>query len=284
MADDEKCADGNDWELVSLTASTYAAAPGPVLPMPDTDKRDAAYFDPISDSPASLLLSGHFISPTKQDDRLHLLKEPDCKAGSDKVCDTEFTSAVMLDDTDLNSSDKLDHDLPGFSLFHKHNTVYLGDVVFGDGMGLGGLSLAGEEQTMFHTHHAAGPATEDIADLSRPAGAAPVGSVVSEDAHDATSHSKIPSEAWWKKTFSFICDNAKESVTFRFFFVAATIVGLAILGQHLQGDKLQCQKFRLRFNADSEKIGCAMGPLGQVKDAMIGGSQQQGVVCPGAEL
>ncbi|KAL6601508.1 hypothetical protein ACP70R_044728 [Stipagrostis hirtigluma subsp. patula] len=286
-------ADGNDWELVSLTASTYAAAPGPILPPPDADKKNVEYVDLKPDSPAAMFVSGHFSFPTKED--VHLLKEPDCKAGSDKVCDKEFCSAMMVGYTDLDSScakGKLDHDLPGFSFLDMHNSVSLGDVVFGDGMGLDGLSLVEEKQPMSPTssldspdtvsdisrksHNTADPAT-DPSVLSHPAATAPIGSAaVPEDVHNAKDQSENPSEAWWKKTFSFLCNNAKESVTFQLFFVAATILGLAILGQRcLQREKLPCEKFRLQFNTDSEKIGCAVGPLGQVKGAMIGGSQQQ---------
>lgn len=300
MADEEKGADshssaGNDWELVSLTASTYAAAPGPILPPLETDKRGVGYFDPKYDSPAAMFMSGHVSLP--MEGHVDLLKQSDCKGETDEVCDKEFSPAMMGDDPhDLSRSyakaksceSKLDDDLPGFNLLDNQKSVSLDDVVFGDAKGLGGLSLAGEEErNMFcssgfdtpdagsdifrSAHRAANAATAGIVDPACATGDDPVDSVViSGVAYIAKGQSKIPCEAWWKKTFSSLCNNSKESVTFRFIIVAATIVGLAILGQHWQREKLQRQQFRLQFNVNSEKMGCSVGgPLGQVKGSRV---------------
>ncbi|KAF3319850.1 hypothetical protein FCM35_KLT21879 [Carex littledalei] len=63
---------GNDWEVVSLTASTYAAAPGPQTPSPPPSghrKLDTSYttkqyeFEP----PSSMFMSDHFLLPKEEE-------------------------------------------------------------------------------------------------------------------------------------------------------------------------------------------------------------------------
>ncbi|KAL1213600.1 ATG8-interacting protein 2 [Cardamine amara subsp. amara] len=63
MADkDESATRGNDWEVVSLTASAYAAAPGPkqVVDLKDDDKEVTRY---QAETSHPLYMSRHFVFP-----------------------------------------------------------------------------------------------------------------------------------------------------------------------------------------------------------------------------
>ncbi|CAK9143829.1 unnamed protein product [Ilex paraguariensis] len=54
---------GNEWEVVSLTASTYAAAPGPKQ---NDDEKDTAVGENESETSHAMVMSGHFIFPPRQ--------------------------------------------------------------------------------------------------------------------------------------------------------------------------------------------------------------------------
>ncbi|KAL9684209.1 hypothetical protein QQ045_021643 [Rhodiola kirilowii] len=57
---------GNDWEVVSLTASAYAAAPGPkAVEEIVGDKQSTYEGDKVETSPA-MFMSGHFVFPVNQ--------------------------------------------------------------------------------------------------------------------------------------------------------------------------------------------------------------------------
>lgn len=68
----EKSSRSNDWEVVSLTASTYAAAPGPrEVELKDDDKEDAYAINEAETSNA-LFMSGHFAFPPSKHENLPL--------------------------------------------------------------------------------------------------------------------------------------------------------------------------------------------------------------------
>lgn len=264
---------GTDWELVSLTASAYAAAPGPVVPLLLPDARKKTEFPP---APAAIFMSQHFNLPAEA-------LVTDLNGGYEEE---ESNPAMSADGEDLNTpcpERAGETELQDGGLSRSEFS--------GDGNGLqevGGLLVisAVEElkTTVLCPPDAAGSdhirstsvavavaaATDDIVDsASLPAHVVPV-AVPSGVAPNKSRSFKIPCEghAWWNRTFRFLRNNSKESLTFRFIFVAATVVGLAILGQR---DKLQ---LRLEFNVDSEKISCAAhDPLGQVKLNMIVGGR-----------
>ncbi|KAJ6390814.1 hypothetical protein OIU77_024931 [Salix suchowensis] len=67
---------GNDWEVVTLTASTYAAAPGPK----EVDQKDyesgkasgKAYDEDEDETSRALFMSRHFVLPPSQHENLSL--------------------------------------------------------------------------------------------------------------------------------------------------------------------------------------------------------------------
>ncbi|KAH9324387.1 hypothetical protein KI387_004565, partial [Taxus chinensis] len=70
---------GQDWEVVSLTASTYAACPGPKKPdesgSRDKDKNESDVKLNENESPASLVQSQHFIFPPSHHEGLPIEKD-----------------------------------------------------------------------------------------------------------------------------------------------------------------------------------------------------------------
>ncbi|CAK8575899.1 unnamed protein product [Lathyrus sativus] len=59
----EKASHGNDWEVISLTASNYAAAPGPDKVELKNDDKEDAYAPNETGTSNALFMFGHFAFP-----------------------------------------------------------------------------------------------------------------------------------------------------------------------------------------------------------------------------
>jgi hypothetical protein len=241
---------GSGWEVVSLTASTYAAAPGPVPPLLLDSQTELS---PPVDA-AAIFMSQHFNLPA--DALLADLNGPR---------EEEEPSPAMVDDDAAGTEDL---NMQSDRQTEMQDDTLTGSEFLGDGNGLqegGGLVGSVVEErlsTILCPPEAAGSdirtttqhcAATDVNSASPPAAhvvpAVSVSSGVTPVSANRGPPSKIPCEAhaWWNKTFSFLRSNSKQSLTFRFVFVAATIAGLAFPGQ--RDSRLQ---LRLEFNVDSE--------------------------------
>uniref|UniRef100_R7WBR1 Uncharacterized protein n=1 Tax=Aegilops tauschii TaxID=37682 RepID=R7WBR1_AEGTA len=232
---------GNDSELVSLTASAYAAAPGPISPPPllqaDPPAAAAATFMsqhfnlPAEEAPAGLLNGGgQELESTPATLPLDGLGIPCPEKNS---CDSE-TEALGCNQPARSSDSDIFWDDKERKISPSAN-----------------LDDAGSDCTRSasppHSHVSAAAAVTDDGIAVASAAAYPPAPVAAPP--------RAPCEAWWKKTFSFLRGNARESLTFRFVFVA---------------DKLQ---LRLEFGVHGQKIRFpASKTLGQVKFSMLGGS------------
>ncbi|XP_010238549.1 ATG8-interacting protein 1 isoform X2 [Brachypodium distachyon] len=271
-------ADADNWELVSLTASTYAAAPGPISPVLLLDAHKTGELsNPPPPPPPAIFMSQHF----NWSEAVEALAQLNGRQ-EESTPPAVDTNAMVDDDTHLDmlcpencEREQLDDSLARSD--SRSNTLDDGN-----------FSLAGEERQteIFCSADAhAAAAYSDIRGTSAPhvsaAAAAAAAAIVETASHVPVAVSSSPriaprmpreaAQAWWKKTFSFLRNNARESLTFRVIFVAATVVGLAILGQR---EKLQLQQLRLEFDVHSEiSCGSVGEPLGQMKGGMIvGGS------------
>jgi hypothetical protein len=244
---------GSGWEVVSLTASTYAAAPGPVPPLLLDSQTELS---PPADA-AAIFMSQHFNLPA--DALLADLNGPR---------EEEEPIPAMVDDDAAGTEDL---NMQSDRQTEMQDDTLTGSEFLGDGNGLqegGGLvgSAVGERLSTIlcppdaagsdiraTTHHGAAADVIAVDSASPPAAhvvpAISVSSGAASDAANKGPSSKIPCEAhaWWNKTFSFLRSNSKQSLTFRFVFVAATIAGLAFPGQ--RDSRLQ---LRLEFNVDNE--------------------------------
>ncbi|MBC2899477.1 hypothetical protein CFC21_112309 [Triticum aestivum] len=218
---------GNDLELVSLTASAYAAAPGPISPPPllQADPPAAAatfmsqHFNlPAEEAPADLLDGGR----QELESTTPAMPPPDgglgipCAEKNNNCCETE--------------TEALDCDQPGRSSDSVILWVDMERKISPSPSAT--LDDAGSDRSRSasppHSHVSAA-ATDDGIALGSTAACLPA---------PVAAPPRAPCVAWWKKTFSFLRANARESLTFRFVFVA---------------DKLQ---LRLEFGVDSQVKEC----------------------------
>ena len=268
MADDEKGENtsihGTDWEVVSLTASAYAAAPGPKAFDPSVEsKEEINKEEQVADT--ATFMSNHFIFPP--DEHKHLLLESDCseiqyEAGAHGVslAEEELAEAIKADDD--NWKLKSDDGLHGIQIFDKGKNLSDHGMEFGEGKPLEGLDVIGKEPDMYvEPTFSAFHATTDISqsvlcdENSNSAESTDLSYHSPEYLSDNTNASNLnevnkpdvpglPCEAWWKRHAMSVYNHAKEANTFWSVFVAAAVMGFVILGQQWQREKLQLQQLK----------------------------------------
>lgn len=263
---------GNDWEVVQLTASAYAAAPAPRRPEPSEEAEAKKYGTKGGDSAAALLMSGHF--SVSQCEVESLLIGADSKEPPKELCSQD---AVSNDGDEAKYQEtckhKLEGDLPSIPSLDKGKNVSLGDMEFDDAKALQGMSLVGEESVGFSS-----PIYTSI-EAEKDLGRSAMESRNEKKTEEPTLHivnpktgsSKVvssgeqnkpdgsgPRDAWWKKRILSLYKNAKESNNF-WPIVAATaaaaaLVGLAYFGHRWHKGKLQLQLGKQPPSSNKEVI------------------------------
>ncbi|KAF1892279.1 hypothetical protein Lal_00010743 [Lupinus albus] len=303
MADNEdrneKTSRGNEWEVVSLTASTYAAAPGPdEVELKDDDKVDL-YLQGEAETSNALFMSGHFVFPPRQHENLPL--EPQSNEIYDESGGKDVASEVTYeDDTRPSQKDEenlsfaglnVSEELEGKQYFDEEvNKLFVHGKQFDEVTTLPGFSLTEKEETMFdsakytsfHSETAIGDVTahgESIAE-SNTLELAEQGPNFCPDLSQSKSASKddnnspphLPCGAWWKRRASSLYAHAKEANTFWSVFVAATVVGLVMLGQRWQQERALQLKWQISVN--DEVRSRVLAPLFRLKDVIVRGHRR----------
>ncbi|KAF7154807.1 hypothetical protein RHSIM_Rhsim01G0159000 [Rhododendron simsii] len=230
---------GNEWEVVSLSASAYAAAPGPErVELNDNDKGNTVAEDEAETSRA-MFMSGHFVFPPSQHENLPL--EPENIEIEDirriDVIDPELEAeeggrSDAKDDENWIEKELSPHSSPEFSSFHGETTK--------------GGSPTYEEHTVIPgpVECLEGSLDSDISQLPKPA---------KKDKYD---RSDPPGEGWWRRRACSLYAQAKEANTFWSIFVAAAVMGLVILGQHWQQERWQALKLKWQLSVNDEVGPC----------------------------
>ncbi|OEL37899.1 hypothetical protein BAE44_0001085 [Dichanthelium oligosanthes] len=281
---------GNDWEVVQLTASAYAAAPAPRRPESSEEAEAKKYGTKGDDSAAALLMSGHFsVSQTEVES---LLIGADSKEPQKDLCSQDAVSNEGGDDEKYQETckHKLEDDLPSIPSFDKGKNVSLGDMEFDDGKALQGMSLVGEESVGFASPiYSSIEAEKDLSwsatesrnekkteestlhSMNPTTGSSKVVSTGDQNKPDGSG----PRDAWWKKQLLSLYKNAKESNNFwpivAAAAAAAAFVGLAYFGRRWHKGKLQLQLGKLPPSSN-EKINDVVGPLNRIKDILVAGN------------
>nr|CAD1835822.1 unnamed protein product [Ananas comosus var. bracteatus] len=220
MSGDEKEVEGSssrgtDWEVVSLTASTYAAAPGPK----DLDTVDERKEKDVSKSErgssSDLFMSEHFVFPPSEHENL----------------------PIVPDYSEIHSESE-GRQVAG-DVATVHETEF-----FDEGKGLPEgeeLNLVGEEEFTL--------ANDDSDESDEPSqqGESPT-KHAKKDEDDKYCGSGLPCESWLQRHATCLYRHAKETTTLWSVVVAAALVGLVILGQKWHHEKLQLHQLKWRFN------------------------------------
>ncbi|QHN96839.1 ATG8-interacting protein 1 isoform X1 [Arachis ipaensis] len=299
---DEKTSRGADWEVVSLTASTYAAAPGPdEVELKDGNKEDIHAQDEAETSRA-LFMSGHFVFPPSQHENLPV--EPDCseihdESGSKDVAsestNEEGTRSVGKGEENLTFPGlNVSEDFEGIPYFdEKISRLSVYGKQFEEGTTLPGFDLTGKEETLydsakytsFHSETAIGgvPYGEIIGEAETEQGSNTSPNLAesktpSED--DKCSSSNLPCGAWWKRRAASLYAHAKDTSTFWSVFIAAAVMGLVMLGHRWQQERALQLKW-LSVN-DEQARSRVLVPLYRLKDVIVGGHRRGSLIRGGS--
>ncbi|TXG62895.1 hypothetical protein EZV62_009889 [Acer yangbiense] len=292
---------GNEWEVVSLTASTYAAAPGPKNAGQNDDGKSDVAVENIAETSHALFMSGHFVFPPSEHENLPLEpakteihNEP---VGKDVVSEFDAKeggrSSGKDDEENWTKGLSVHNEFPEIQFFdEKDNSLSIHSTEFEEGTTLKGLNLSDKEESIysaatFSSFHGeaelSGSTTYDenmetpeltepsergldlSADESKPAKPA------NDDEH---THSDLPCGAWWKRRAASFCAHAKEANTIWSIFIAAAVMGIVIIGQQWQQERWQALHLKWQMSINDEKTSKMLGPITRLKDAIVGGHRR----------
>lgn len=277
MADKEKeCqenhVDGNDWEVVSLSASMIASAADQMGFDPSNVSKDKEFKKSETES-SPLIMSSHFVFPPMEYETLKL-KDSNCEFGN-RVMDEDVIPSDEKGNTTNKTLEesfktKLDGSLHGIQFSEKDKDPSFGGIDIGEGKATQEMSLVLEEEMLLNSHginddHAetgmsgSFPCNEQADDSKpiNPSYQSPdsplsypnASSQIAENKNDRFS---LPCGAWWKRHAITLYNHAKEANTMWSVIVVAALMGLAILGQRKQQEKPQLQQLQLRLSTNGQ--------------------------------
>lgn len=268
---------GIDWEVVSLTASTYAASPGPKeVELTDDDKSSVPNEDEPQTSNA-LFMSRHFVfQPNRNEDsspELSSLNIAEKQKGDDRFAqlDVEVSRYRVEDETKWAFKDKtLSDEFSGMQfLSEKDNMLPIHNTEFEEGKSVQDFGLMDEEQSLYDTTFSSLPGDTALG-LPNALGKDTITSdmVGTSEGHpdsssDALHSSKaikddnfhgsdLPCGAWWKRRAASLYAQAKEANAFWSVFIAAAVMGLVILGHRWQHERLQALQLKWHVSISNE--------------------------------
>ncbi|KAJ6850508.1 ATG8-interacting protein 1 [Iris pallida] len=250
MADNEKEKEvapprGADWEVVQLTASTYAASPNP-------QEIDLDVLRTGKESSSTLFMSGHFVLPPREHEDLPI--EPNCTEiiGEAEGQDKGYTEEEDGHGDDIITEEsrlvKSDDNSQRTEFFEVGSTLSAPVIEFEEGRVSQGM------------HSVPYPENTDILDpndFSTPSDSSPPKHTESSE----DDGSNIPSDGWWKSHASSLYRHAKEANMFWSIFVAAALTGLVILGKRWH-------------HVNDEKMNRVLDPINRFKDVIKGSHQR----------
>lgn len=273
MADNEEgegnTSRGNEWEVVSLTASAYAAAPGPE----EVELKNDSYVEKAETSRA-LFMSSHFVFPPNQHENLPL--EPESiEIHNEETGDKDVVNELGVEEGGRSSGkDEENWNLKGLTepdefpgiqfLDEKVNRLSLCSTEFEEGTTLQGLNLV-EEQMMygaakyssFQNESTLGDTTSYVEGMGISGQIEPsdqcldTGNITrlpqpSKD--DKYDNSGLPCGAWWKRRAASLYSHAKDTNAVWSIFIAAAVMGVVILGQRWQQERWQALQLKWQLS------------------------------------
>ncbi|KAK6140629.1 hypothetical protein DH2020_025629 [Rehmannia glutinosa] len=280
--------EGNDWEVVALTESAYAAAPGPKQDIPHISHSNLIG-DDNADTARPMFMSGHFGFSSSTHENLPL--EPECKEkcrgkGSDhEVPQVTVQQGGKWDpkhEENLHIEGLVSNEFLGVQRYDEKGdnmSFYSSD--FGD---IASSDLIEEEQSMYSTGKFGSYDDEAAAGMSYKAGEGTGSAEPFENLDHAVNPGvsnieeykfneppNVPCEAWWRRHAASLYGHAKNANPFWSIVVAAAVMGLAIIGHRWQRDKPQVFQLKPQLVIDNEGSGWILGPMGRLKDVSLSG-------------
>ncbi|CAM8899636.1 unnamed protein product [Rhodiola kirilowii] len=294
MADNEEIdantVRGNEWEVVSLTASAYAAAPGPKVVQQGIDDEPNPSMEREGETSDTLFMSRHFAFPLNEKlpseaDKSLLQETEKDEDLVPELAEKGYKSSMKVDGDQNNKGLDLSDDSSELWLSEgKVNKQFLIGPDLEASETLIGLNAIKKEENLYNVAanvslHADAPFDEkiDTPDLIE---SSERGSYVDADVSELVANEKegsdetnLHGEAWWKRQAASLYAHAKETNTFWSIFIAAAVMGLAVIGHRWQKGKRQVLQLKLEVVVKDEKAGRVLQPISRLKDVIVGGSR-----------
>ncbi|XP_031091671.1 ATG8-interacting protein 2-like isoform X1 [Ipomoea triloba] len=291
---EETAARGNEWEVVSLTASAYAAALGSKQEDANDEHKDSGEYE--AETSSALFMSGHFVFPPSQHENLPLKQENNEILTEKVVKDAEFSSAEgsmadMKNEEYLKSKGLSSPEFSGIQIFDENgNQLSICGAEFEGDAVLQGLNLVDKEPSLYSAaaysslhreEHMLGSVVLDESSASND----PFESLQQISDSDISNSPKamdenkpdgdgLPCQAWWKRHATSLIAHAKEANTFWSIFIAAAVMGLAILGRCWQHERLHVLQLKWQLGVHNERMSRMLGPLSRLKDVIVGSERR----------
>lgn len=288
MADnevEENASRGNEWEVVSLTASTYAAAPSAQNDEPKDDARGDTAEEIEAETSRALFMSRHFVFPPGEHENLpvepELVKSEIYNESEGKDVVSELGAEVGDKSSGKDDEDNwtlkdlsVHNEFPEMQIFDERgNRLSFSSTEFEEGTTLPGLNLTRKEESIysaatFSSFHGDTALNENLETpeltepseqgLNVPADASKSLMPAKED--DKFAESDLPCEAWWKRRAASLYAHAKETNTFWSIFIAAAVMGIVIIGQQWQQERWQALQLKWQLSINDEVCGLLFFP------------------------
>ncbi|KAL1192139.1 ATG8-interacting protein 1 [Cardamine amara subsp. amara] len=238
---------GNEWEVVSLTSSAYAASPGPY----NVESRDVRKYDAYygAETSRDLFMSDHFVFPPSEHENLPidepLLQEEQGKDGEDLILE--------------------------------------GSTRFRDEAGNNQQSIYGESALASSRHMESLGTESELYEQGLMDAEADEYEEGNLDLHsDAATNHNLPCEAWWRRRAISMYSRTREANAIWSLFFAAAVTGLVVLGQRWQQERWQILQLKWQSSISSEKLSRVLEPLSRLKDVIVRGNPQATLVRSGS--
>ena len=252
---------GNEWEVVSLSASAYAASPGAEQDKLNDDDQGHPVGEEKEGTSEAMFMSRHFVFPPSEHENLPLVPEkieiPDGHA--DQVNDDApdlvaeeggISSTKDGENWDVKTLHMTD-EFPGMQFVdEKGKSLSMSGTEFEEGMAHHSLTSVDKEQSIYSATKLTcvhGEATiggsalvGESKILAEPIDASEEGldiNISRSPKHmdgDKDDGSDLPCEAWWKRGAISLYAHAKEANAVWSIFIAAAVMGLVVIGQRWQ--------------------------------------------------
>ncbi|XP_047982396.1 ATG8-interacting protein 1-like isoform X3 [Salvia hispanica] len=228
---------GNDWEVVALTESAYAAAPGPKNMLDISDSNNLSG-DVDSETARAMFMSGHFgLSPNVHE---NFPLEPECK----EKCSGE------VHDHDVHQVTEQQDKEQGMYVTGKNS--------YNDAVAAGTPLIADEDM-----------GTAEEFESPDDAAKSKVHKHVEEDKFSEPTD--LPCDTWWRIRAASLYGHAKNSNPYWSLVVAAAVIGLVIIGRRWQRDRPQAFQLKSQLTIANKEGHWIPSPVGRVKGVNIGG-------------
>ncbi|CAM8974464.1 unnamed protein product [Rhodiola kirilowii] len=269
---------GNDWEVVSLTASAYASAPGPIPVEEIVGDEGSVYGEDKVDASQTMFMSGQFV-PEKQ--------PKDMPIESEVPVGHKFDELASLETSDeIGGWDDKDDGIKGLAITDDNlETKVIGGQGSATGTGSAEVqrSMVEPDQSIYDSAgktNVVGASSSDVITML-PELTGPSEEATADRPADDTSTKKlkdknkarsgVPCEPWWKRQAVSLYDHVKDVNPLWSIVIAAAVMGLAVIGKRWQQQKSQVSQLNLQFFPKEEKSSKVLDPISRLKEAFVNG-------------